>query len=147
MSSDNRSTPDRRQFHWRTLWHALLRGRRRGPRRLAERHHPHYVDIYEDHHLLLWTCGIIGFCTIDSLLTLQILEKGGVEINPVMAFLLGISVPAFFYVKYLATAGAVIFILFHVNFRILGIPVRTVLPLLFCCYAGLIGYEWVLLSA
>lgn len=146
MQADNRSTTDRRRLGWRTFLFALMQGRRRGPRRQREKHDPHYIDIYEDHHLLLWTCGIIAFCSIDALLTLEILDRGGMEINPVMAFLLGISVPAFFYVKYLGTASAVIFILFHVNFRVFGIPVRNVLPLMFCCYAGLVGYESLLLS-
>ncbi len=146
MSTDNRLKPDRRDFSLKTLWYALSKGRRRQPRRQNERGNPHYVDIYEDHRLLLWACGIVGFCSIDALLTLQILDNGGIEINPVMAFLLGISVPFFFYVKYLATAGAVIFILFHVNYQVLGIPVRKIMPVLFFGYAGLIGYEWLLLS-
>ncbi len=146
MPPENRINPDRRQFSLKTLWYALIRGRRRGLRRAEEVNRPHYVDIYEDHRLLLWTCGIVGFCSIDALLTLQILDRGGVEVNPVMAFLLGISVPVFFYIKYLATAAAVIFILFHVNYRVLGIPVRKILPLLFFGYAVLIGYEWTLLS-
>ncbi len=147
MSADNRIHPDRRRFGLKTLWYALLQGRRRRPRRQNELAAPHYVDIYEDHRLLLWTCGIIGFCSIDALLTLQILDRGGIEINPVMAFLLGVSVPFFFYVKYLATVSAVIFILFHVNYKVLGIPVRKILPSLFFGYAVLVGYEWTLLSA
>ncbi|XSG85968.1 MAG: DUF5658 family protein [Methylohalobius sp. ZOD2] len=146
MTTDKRRLADRRRLSWRTLVCALTRGRRRGPRRIEERQAPHYVDIYEDIRLLIWSAGIIGFCVLDAFLTLLILQRGGLELNPVMAFLLGISVPVFFYGKYALTAGAILFILLHVNFKVLGIPVRHVLPILFFFYAGLIGYEAFLLS-
>ncbi len=143
---DLRHHPDRRRPNWRTLLYAFLgRGRRRGPRRAAEQQAPYYLDIYKDLWLLAWSVGIIGGCALDAFLTLQILDRGGVELNPAMAFLLGISIPAFFYVKYLLTAAAVVFILMHANFKLWEIPVRSVLPVLLGCYAGLIGYEWWLL--
>lgn len=143
---DLRCHPDRRRLNWRTLLYALGLGKRRGPRRAAERQVPYYLDTYEDPWLLAWSVGIIGCCTLDAFLTLQILDRSGVELNPVMAFLLQISVPAFFYVKYLLTAVAVVFILLHINFKIWRIPVRSVLPALLGGYAGLIGYEWWLLG-
>lgn len=142
---DLRHHPDRRRPNWRTLLYALGRGQRRGPRRAAEQQRPYYLDTYEDPRLVLWSLGIIGCCALDAFLTLQILDRGGVEINPAMAFLLQISVPAFFYVKYLLTAVAIVFILMHVNFKVWGIPVRSALPALLGFYAGLIGYEWWLL--
>lgn len=143
---ERRRQPDRRRFSWRTLWIALSSGRRRSMRRQDERCQPHYVDIYDDSRLLLWTLGIVAFCILDAFLTLMILDQGGIELNPVMAFLLGIGTSAFIYTKYLFTALAVIFILFHVNFRLFGLPVRHLLPAFFFFYAALIGYETFLLS-
>lgn len=133
-------------MNWRTLLYALGFGRRRGPRRAAELNAPHYLDIYEDPKLLAWSVGVLGGCVLDALLTLQILSRGGVELNPVMAFLLQISIPAFFSVKYSLTAVAVVFILLHVNFKLWKIPVRSLLFGLFCFYLALIGYEGWLLS-
>lgn len=144
--SERRRQPDRRRFGWRTLWIALWSGRRRRPRRQHERHRPHYVDVYEDSRLLLWTLGVVAFCALDAFLTLLILDQGGMELNPIMAFLLDIGTSAFVYVKYLVTALAVIFILFHVNHRLFGLPVRHLLPAFFFFYAALIGYETFLLS-
>ncbi len=142
---DLRHHPDRRRLTWRTLLYALGRGRRRGPRRAAEQQAPYYLDIYADPWLWLWSVGIIVGCALDACLTLQILDRGGVELNPAMAFLLKLSVPAFFYVKYLLTAAAVVFLLMHANFKLGKIPVRSLLPGLLGGYAGLIGYEWWLL--
>lgn len=143
--TDLRQRTDRRRHGWRTMLSALHRRRRAGPRRDEDRHRPHYLDIYQDARILLWATGIIAFCALDAFLTLQIIDRGGVEINPVMAFLLGISIPAFFYTKYLITAGAIVFIVMHINFRIRGFPVRLILPVFFYFYLGLIGYEWMLL--
>ncbi len=145
--AERRRRPDRRRFSWRTLWFALWGGRRRRPRRRDERHRPHYVDIYDDHRLLVWTVGVVTFCVLDAFLTLQILDRGGIELNPFMAFLLGLGTATFVYVKYLVTALAVIVILFHVNHRLFGLPVRHLLPAFFFFYAALIGYEAFLLSA
>lgn len=143
---DLRRHPDRRRLTLKTFCYALLGfGRRRSPRRAAERQLSYYLDIYEDLKLLAWSVGIISGCALDALLTLLILDRGGVELNPAMAFLLQISVPAFFSAKYLFTTAAVVFILLHINFKLWGIPVRSLLLGLFCFYAGLIGYEWWLL--
>lgn len=142
---DLRRHPDRRRMNWRTLLYAFARGRRRGPRRAAELKAPHYLDIYEDPKLLVWSVGILGGCALDALLTLQIVGRGGVELNPAMAFLLQISAPTFFFGKYLLTAIAVVFMLLHVNFKLWKIQVRSILFGLFCFYLGLIGYEgWLL---
>ena len=147
MRQDRRRQPDRRRLSWRTFWYALVGGRRRGPRRREERERPHYVDFYQDHRLLLWTLGIIGACALDALLTLTILARGGIELNPLMRLLLDLGTYPFFYAKYLATSTAVLFILLHHRHRLLGRPAADFLPLLFGVYAALVGYEWWLLSA
>ncbi|BCX89303.1 hypothetical protein MIN45_P1675 [Methylomarinovum tepidoasis] len=145
--TDRRRQPERRRLGWRTFWYALIRGRRRGPRRAEEQDRPHYVDYYEDHRLLLWSLGIVAACALDALLTLMILARGGIEINPLMRLLLELGTYPFFYVKYLGTSLAVIFVLLHHRHRLLNRPATSFLPLLFGVYALLIGYEWWLLSA
>lgn len=146
IATDLRRRPDRRRLSWRTWLYAFSLGRRRGPRRTAEQQAPYYLDIYQDPWLLTWSVGILGSCVLDAWLTLQILDRGGIELNPIMAFLLQSSVPAFFAGKYLLTVVAVVFLLIHVNFNLWGIPVRRMLPALASGYAALIGYEWWLLS-
>ncbi|MCX8048577.1 MAG: DUF5658 family protein [Methylohalobius sp.] len=142
---DRRRYPDRRRFSLRTFWYALGFGRRYGPRRAAEQRAPYYVDVYGDMSLLIWSVGILGSCALDALLTLIILDRGGVEINPVMAFLLTTSPPLFFAVKYLVTAAAVVFIVLHWRFKLGGISGHNLLSGLFLAYVVLIGYEWWLL--
>ncbi|GAB6066753.1 hypothetical protein JCM13664_00710 [Methylothermus subterraneus] len=144
--SDLRRCPDRRRLSWRTFWYLLGGGRRRGPRRAAERQAPYYLDVYEDPKLLLWSVGIAGGCALDAFLTLMILDRGGVELNPLMARLLETDAWVFFWIKYALTAIAVVAILLHAHFKLWKIPLRAVLFGLFGLYAGLIGYECWLLS-
>jgi hypothetical protein len=143
---DLRYSPDRRRLNWKTFYYALGFGRRRCPRRAAERELPYYADTYEDPKLWLWSVGIVGACALDAFLTLTILDLGGVELNPAMAWLLKMGPLAFFYGKYLLTALALIFTLLHVNFKLWRIPLRRILLGLFCLYVGLLAYEWWLLT-
>jgi len=147
MHFDQRRYPDRRRRNWKSFAYAIYKGRRGSPRRYEEQQQPHYIDIYEDPKTWLWLVGIIGFCALDAVLTLQIIDRGGVEVNPIMHFLLEMGLSAFFYTKYLATAAALIFIVMHINFTIRGIPIRRILPVIFSFYAILIAYECVLLFA
>ncbi len=144
---DLRCCPDRRRLNWRTFYYALGFGRRRCPRRAAERQLPYYSDSYKDPKLLLWSVGIVSACALDALLTLAILARGGVELNPAMAWLLEMGPLAFFCGKYLLTALAVFFTLLHVNFKLWHIPLRRILLGLFYLYAGLLAYEWWLLTS
>jgi hypothetical protein len=85
--SDGRVLPDRRRFTWRTVVFGYLRSRRRGHRRHDERE-----PVFSDWHhpwLFFLAIGIMLFSSLDAFLTLRLLDRGAIEVNPVMAAMLG----------------------------------------------------------
>ena len=73
---------DRRNFTWRTMVYGYLRSRRRAARRTGDAE-PLFLDW---HHpwLFFLAVGIMIMSCMDAFFTLQLLERGMVEINPVM---------------------------------------------------------------
>lgn len=81
-------------------------------------------------------------------MTLLILEKGGVELNPLMDWALAYSNQTFFIIKYLLTAIGIFIVVVHVNFRIFKlISMPKFLVGLLTFYVLLIGYEFSILAA
>ncbi len=139
---------DRRRARWQTVVVALSgRGRRRALRREADRRHG---SLYLDRYSLtdgLWLLTAVLLCVSDAAFTLLILSAGGQELNPLMAWLLSHDVTAFFWVKFLLTSGALLFVLLHRNFRFLGrLRGVHVLYATTLGYGALVTYELVLLD-
>jgi len=83
---------------------------------------------------------------VDAFLTLNLLDRGGEELNPLMRLLLNIDVGVFFYTKLGLTALGLAVLLVHAHFRWLRVvSVSHVLWMLFAGYAMLINYEIYLL--
>ena len=137
---------DRRKRKFKSFCCSLYKGRRSTVRRKEEALLPFYTDIYEKWVGILFI-SIIALSSTDAFLTLKILDKGGKELNPVMDVLLEIDNSVFFLGKFTLTLVCLLFVLVHINFRLLGlVPMRKVLVALFFIYSLLIGYEAVLLS-
>lgn len=83
---------------------------------------------------------------IDAFFTLQLLERGAMEINPVMALMIGQSTVAFAVSKMLLTGVCVLALVFLSRSRFMN-RIRTGLILtgFFSFYAVLICYEFVFL--
>lgn len=64
---------------------------------------------------------IICLSAADAILTLEILARGGTEVNPLMALLLDISDSAFILGKLAITVVCLFIALVHINFRILKV--------------------------
>ena len=97
MSHKNRNIEDRRIKATRPLSRYSLVGRREKNRRLGEDKN-YYVDRYEPKYLVL-VISILLLCLMDALLTLVLLNHGGVELNPVMAVLIEKDATLFLTVK------------------------------------------------
>jgi len=83
----------------------------------------------------------------DAILTLQILARGGTEVNPLMAVLLNISDGAFILGKLAITVACLFIVLVHINFKVLKvIPMRSILVMLLLLYCGLVSYQLTLLA-
>lgn len=145
--SDNRCQ-DRRQNmpFFCAFYLGIKTGRRIGERR-ANPGKPGYVDYYAG-HLMLCTIGILFLSALDAFLTLNILAKGGEELNWFMAVLLESSIEKFVGFKLALTALALILLVIHHNVQLTGgMRVRHINYMILCGYSALIGYELHLLAA
>lgn len=116
IQSDNPPLPERRSDQERRVRHSLRRqllgiGRRTGVRRLADRRRLHPLDRYDTTLFGLFML-ILALSLTDAFLTLELLRRGAVEVNPIMAYYLGLGPQVFVSVKYLLTALPLILLLF-----------------------------------
>ncbi len=86
---------------------------------------------------------VIGLNLVDAFCTLAHLERGAVELNPIMRILLGISPLAFLIGKHLLAAGGVLGIVAHSRHRAAAKVLRFVLVPV-CAAIGL--YQLVLFA-
>lgn len=108
---------------------------------------PAYVDSYTN-HLMLCTITILLLSAMDAILTLNILARGGTELNGFMAILIEDSIEKFISFKLALTSLALIFLVIHHNVELTTkLHVKHVLYLILFGYATLISYEVLLLSA
>jgi len=131
-----RASSDRRSRPTPMISRYWLHGRRRGGRREGEVRGI-YVDRYTrtEGALILW---VMVAALADLGLTLLHLAAGGEEANPVMAWFLETGgALGFASAKLLMTAGAALFLLWHVRFR----GTQVALWGLAALYAGVMVYH------
>ena len=142
--SENRDRDDRRQFSWRTVFGGFFRSRRRGTRRGNE-DEPLYTDWHHPWLFFLAT-GVMILSCIDAFFTLQLLNRGAVEINPVMAAMIGKGALTFAVSKMLLTGLGILMLVFLSRLRIFSrLRISMVLTVFFSFYACLACYEFVFL--
>ncbi len=145
-TQNRRNLSDRRIHPIHSAFCSFYKARRIEPQRFNEQNLPYYTDFYERKFLILMAF-IMALSIADGILTLEILAKGGVELNPLMAILLDFNISAFLIVKYSLTAIGLAFVLLHINFSILRIlRVRNIIYILFLLYSILVAYEITLLN-
>jgi len=75
-------------------------------------------------------------------MTIKILQIGGEELNPVMSLLMQKQPALSLVLKYLITAGSLIFLLIHKNFKIfVKVKVHSLIYGVFSLYFLLMVYE------
>jgi hypothetical protein len=86
---------------------------------------------------------LLGSTLIDGLLTLELIEMGSDESNPVMRFFLGIGPGAFLIAKYVLTASAIPVLMIFKNHRLFRTRfcVGYLIPLFLSLYFILIAYQ------
>lgn len=139
-----RSQADRRNFSWRTVTFGFLRSRRRDTRRVSEAE-PLFTD-YHHPWLFFMATGIMLMNCFDAFFTLQLLDRGAMEVNPIMAAVIGESTSTFAVTKMLLTSVAILVLVFLARAMFMN-RIRTglFLTFFFSCYAVLICYEFVYL--
>jgi len=123
---ERRSGKDRREGPTPWISRFWLRGRRRGGRRAEDRQV--YVDRYQWSDVLLVT-GVVVLCAADTLLTLKVLERGAVEANPLMNFLIQQGTGLFGAVKLGFTLLGMLFLLTQIRLQYVRAATLVVLAL------------------
>jgi hypothetical protein len=140
----DRSDLDRRNFGWRTVFFGFLRSRRRVTRRDSEAE-----SIYTDWHhpwLFFLAVGTMLLSSFDAFMTLQLLQRGAIEINPLMAFVIGQSAFVFASTKVALTGFGILVLVFLSRARFMNrVRAGLMLTVFFSFYACLVCYEFVLL--
>ena len=132
--------------------HLTVRNRRQGDRfrpvGLGGRKtlQDYFVDRYSSGTLCLVLL-LLAFSTADAIMTLQLIDLGGQELNPVMGFLLGRGLSQFLLGKYVLTAAGVPVLLLFKNHRLFGTRFRAgnLIPVFVAMYGVLFGYQVYLL--
>jgi hypothetical protein len=139
-SEERRTASDRRGAPT-SVWDAtFFRGERRHIRRACDRLQRHIVDRFSL-ATILPILVLLACALVDGFLTLELIEAGYHEANPVMHALLAWGPVHFLIGKYvLAAAGLPLLVLFGTHSRI-----RHLVPILAALYALLIAYQVVLL--
>ena len=84
--------------------------------------------------------------SLDAFMTLQLLQRGAVEINPLMAFVIGHSAFVFASTKVALTGFGIMVLVFLSRARFMNrIRAGILLTVFFSFYACLVCYEFVLL--
>ena len=142
---ENRRRSERRRFGLYTWVYGALRARRRAPRRIedssgwiADHHEPHRMATVLLILLLSWA---------DAMLTLTLLERGAVEINPFMALLIEADLLLFGAVKMALTGAGLVVLVALANFHVFGrLRVAYLLHMFLPLYLALFLYELALLT-
>ena len=142
--NENRDSDERREFSWRTVFFGFVRSRRRDTRRDDE-DAPLYTDWHHPWLFFLATGTMLLSC-MDAFFTLQLLDRGAIEINPVMAAMIGQGTLAFAATKMLLTGLGILILVFLSQTRMFNL-MRTglVLTVFFTFYACLVCYEFIYL--
>jgi hypothetical protein len=137
-----RSSADRRQFSWRTVIYGFTLSRRHAHRRAADTE----VIFLDWHHpwLFFLATGTMLLSCADAFLTLQLLDRGMIEANPVMSAVMAQGTATFTSTKLAMTAFGIFVLVFLAKARFLN-RLRTglFLTIFFTFYACLVCYELV----
>jgi hypothetical protein len=140
IGREQRACADRRSFSWRTVVYGFTLSRRHAHRRAAD-----YDVVFLDWHhpwLFFLSVGTMLLSCADAFLTLQLIQRGMVEVNPFMQMAMGKGTGMFVGSKLMLTAAGIFTLVFLAKFSFLN-RFRTGLFLtaFFSGYAVLVCYE------
>ena len=140
--ADQRLRGDRRSFSWRTVVYGFTLSRRHDHRRACD----DSIVFIDWHHpwLFFLAVGTMLLSCADAFLTLQLLERGMIEANPLMQLLMDQGTTVFTSTKLAMTAFGIFVLVFLAKASFLN-RLRTglFLTVFFTFYACLVCYELV----
>ena len=139
---ENRAISDRRVVTWKTIVYGFTRSRRHNLRRKLDAE----VVFLDWHHpwLFFLATGTMLFSCADAFLPLLLIERGMIEVNPVMNAVMTQGTAVFTSTKLAMTAFGIFVLVFLAKSRFLN-RIRTglFLTMFFTFYACLVSYELV----
>ena len=142
---DFRRRPDRRIFTMSTAFKSITHSRRKLHRRADES--PDAQRDWYHPRLFVLVVGIMLMSILDAFFTLKLLSGGAIEANPVMAYFLGLGVPAFIMSKMIMTGTCIVFLTALSSYMFLNrFLIGKLITISFIGYMVLISYELLLLS-
>jgi hypothetical protein len=141
LEDDRRNRPDRRRrVLFSILYGSFNPRRRRPPRRVGDSRF-HAMD-WHGAHLLAVSIGILILNVADALLTVELLSRGAIEVNPVMAVLIDGNPTVFASLKMAMTGLSVILLVVLGCYRFMRVlRVELILYGVLIAYLVLIGHE------
>ena len=140
VTADERAANDRREFNWRTVVYGFALSRRHEHRRNVDGE----VIFLDWHHpwLFFLAVGTMILSCADAFLTLQLMERGMIEANPIMEATMHRGTDFFVATKLAMTAFGIFALVFLAKAHFLN-RFRTGLFLtgFFSAYACLVCYE------
>ncbi len=146
VNLDRRVQPDRRQSAT-NIWGAFPRaGQRMRDRRTTDHRRPYFVDRFSTSMFIIILL-LIFASLVDAVLTIQLIEAGASEVNPLMQQLLEYGVMCFLIGKYVLTVAGLPLLLIFKNYYLFGTRFRVghLLPAAVLLYVVLISYQLVLM--
>lgn len=138
-----RRKTERRQSHQPFHYYSLI-GRRRHARRQQE-NRPTAIDHHPPVYLAV-TFAILALCFADTFNTLQLLQVGAKELNPLMDALIRSDIQLFVIAKFALTGlGLLILVGYRNHIFIKFLKTQHILYSIFALYAALILYQSVLI--
>ena len=145
LAIERRDRLDRRKPSLRGFFYGLFLARRRGPRR-AENYLYHHSDWY-DVKLLVLSLSLLLLSCLDAAMTMNLLSRGAVELNPIMNELLKKGAEYFIWIKVIVTALCIIVLVAHNRFKLFNfVRVDVLLISAVFIYLGLVTYEFYLFT-
>jgi hypothetical protein len=145
-SRDRRIPAERRLSILGALWESSFARRRLGPRRDTDRH-PVMTDWFQPQWLATAII-ILILSSVDAVLTLALISRGAIEINPLLEPLVRGSGQGFALWKFGLTSMGVVVLTMVARLRVFGgVVVGSLLYVVLAGYLVLVVYELLLLRS
>jgi len=141
-STERRSTHrERRWNHSKAAVHSFYRKRRKHIRREDDYSVGTYVDTHEP-RLFYLAMSLMALSVMDAFFTTLLLSNGSEELNPILAYLLGLDMYVFLGAKFLITGSCAVFFIMHKHHRLFNVvSCYQLLVLSVAIYFLLVCYE------
>jgi len=138
---ERRARPDRRQRLWWAFLYGSVRPRRRYVGRRTDDGRFQPTD-WHGAHLWAVSVGILILSVVDAFLTVTLMSGGAIEVNPIMAAVMGHDIGTFAVLKIAMTGVCVMLMVFLARYRFMRVVrVEVLLYGVLLTYLFLVGHE------